>query len=907
MANSRVMTEDEAISLTAHDTSAGYPFKFQGCVTKEQFFLHPDHHRLLQIDWMCCLQDDYVNQVIYDNIDKEEIRPLDKLEAGQHRSIMSPPVDHLITGQRLFADMNRRFVESHLLTSSAIGLSKTDGAWDRAIRKLAEFAQGFAGDEKAWDATLHAVVMSVCRDLRILALPSEKERIMHYYDVIINTLVRMPDGYVYRKRQGNPSGSVNTSYDNTIALFFVLAYCWILNCNDSYASFKRFVKALLYGDDNTFSVSPDYIEVYNLKTLGETMSLFGIVLKNPDDPPKPIAKLDFLSCTWQKMWGYWLPIMAPEKLMSGMYYSEYPTDPRMQYDILLSYYMTNPFNPQFIKYVFSRMEVLYEYMTSDEVYERKNALPTPGDMFKLYTGTEARHGKFNSASIFKNNPVRDLPSIVRYNQMSSSEPTHVMPTNTHSQSEVSLGKKVLNSPNLTEDARNWLIETLDPFHDQQIRCNGYPDIHTSGSVVQYVNQTINVVVPPGANYNWDCHLFNLQHHAVYGTTGTTNNSYQFNPSNGSFAAYGTQQYPGAGVVILTGAAGTQLLPNDSAPANTATVVQSLSPSNQLVAKCRVIGLGIEVINTTSELYKSGSVVCYRMPQVKQPFTYTTTFGTPNVPVCGNQFALPPTDVNHALLLPGAKQWNAAEGAYVVATQMSDSNPIQTIDNMPCFYAYDSLPPYNANTAGIGYMTALANGSSANFFTRMYMPFNTAGIYLSGLSNQSSLQINVKWIIEAFPGPNDTAVSFSQPSPSYCPAALELYSSLLNSLPVGVPFTQNPDGEWFSNVLGTIGSIAKAGTMIHPAFGLVGEGFGLGKKLYDSIRSQVSNQVEKKMVHPKHDPRSYPDVDYGPKQSHKQTKTVSVPKTIGLSKEQKKLLLKQVAVVKQHASQSKLKK
>ena len=45
---------------------------------------------------------------------------------------------------------------------------------------------------------------------------------------MVNSVIITADGNIVQKSTGNPSGSVNTISDNTLALYWLLAYAWYL-------------------------------------------------------------------------------------------------------------------------------------------------------------------------------------------------------------------------------------------------------------------------------------------------------------------------------------------------------------------------------------------------------------------------------------------------------------------------------------------------------------------------------------------------------------------------------------------------------------------------------------------------------------------------------------------------------
>lgn len=908
MEGSVVLSNEQAQEKTDMRTSAGVPFKFKGMTTKEQFYSSEMCATYCARDWDACLGRKYADTVVYDIIDKEEIRSEEKLAAGDIRSIACPPADHLHTGQRLFADMNRRITAAHLLCASAIGLSTTNGWWSQMVFKLAMHEMGFAGDESKWDASLKEILMNVARDLRICALPAEAERIRNYYTALVHTNFRMPDGTIIRKRQGNPSGSVNTSYDNTIILFFLMAYCWVVNVDDDYRHFMEIVAMVLYGDDNTFTVRRDYLGVYNLKTLAAAMADFGVKLKNPDDPPRHYSDLEFLSHKWKKVHGFWLPYMDSRKLKIGMYYSEYPGDAWMQALMIIEYLITNPFDDGFYEYCLAQLEYLYPHLIPADVQWLKNHIPTKDELFNLYTGAEgslstgekplpgrpqckakARVRNFKSTPHFEEKSSRRKGKRYTTGVTSSkvSDPTEPLVMSTSNEpiqlgdiptpavEDVKRGKKILNSPMLSNQARRWLTRAVDPFHDEMMEPAGYPDLMTIGTIVQEINLTTTVMAPPGVTGNWDCHIFNLAHFAA-ATGNIGDNCCVWSPSTGQVTTYGgSASYPNSGLNILSCETGGQLLPTqDSLPISTNLQTQNLTPLKYMMGRCRVVGMAFEVVNTTSELNLQGLVTAYRMPQQRQQSLFcglsTSTAGVVSLDArIMTLFNSPPTSVSEALVLPSSKQWDAKRGAYVVCTQMGADNPITSVDTMSVFYSaggfWNSVA--NPGLCGFGQFSQnISQGGSNNFTTKYYAPYNTSGVYFSGLSNPTTLQVNYKIILESIPNPRDIFATMAKPATPYSVEAIRLYGELIEHLPVGVPFDENPNGEWFSTVLGVLGEIASLGSLVNPMFGLVGQGFGLGKKVYDHISHAMDKKIKDKapgnkimiLDRPRSEPKHKPD-------------------------------------------------
>jgi hypothetical protein len=184
---------------------------------------------------------------------------------------------------------------------------------------------------------------------------------------------------------------------------------------------------------------------------------------------------------------------------------------------------------------------------------------------------------------------------------------------------------------------------------------------------------------------------------------------------------------------------------------------------------------------------------------------------------------PPKNLAATTKLAGTAMWEAEAGVYVPLQMNTTLNPAKT--QLPCtamvinadtqrngytalglapsvyeVAATDVIGPAKAGAAG-NVQPILASGTHIS-------PFNIGGAYFTGLSPQTTLQINVKWFIERFPTPyeNDLVV-LARPSSPFDPRALELYGLAMNKLPVGVKQGENPLGEWFSDVLDKVADVA----------------------------------------------------------------------------------------------------
>jgi hypothetical protein len=425
---------------------------------------------------------------------------------------------------------------------------------------------------------------------------------------------------------------------------------------------------------------------------------------------------------------------------------------------------------------------------------------------------------------------------------------------------------------ISEDAKYGLIQLINPFADFSLPKVGYYDTNESSSVVQCVKYSATYAAPAAAGAgNWDMHVF---------TTPFIGVSFPPQPctTGGGYVciAGSANGYNAGGTTVMTGAPGAALsLVNAPAlAAGSFCGANALSPaisqtapgSGYLDDRCRIIGQGFEIHNTTATIQKQGSLCVWRMPQGSiwdrvngrlitaqtGPSNNPTTvqfYGDTSLAVMNDV----PSSLAQALLLNGSQQWDAADGCMVVPTLSTTEVPVQqlnnitpvvlgtpasltltTVSNGAAVYngsagvALTSLNPFQI----LPYSTTLGTLpiTSAPVLGNHISAFNSSGAYLTGLSNQSTITVNSVYYIERFPNPNDgNLVVLANPSPAYCSAAMQLYTEIMRSLPVGVKVDQNADGDWFFEAVKSVAdflspALSLAGNL-HPALAAIGPAAG----------------------------------------------------------------------------------
>lgn len=336
MGGARIRTVEEVVSELDMNTSSGYPFNNLYSKKKELFNSDPKITEFLEKDWGNLTDPGWT--FIFTNSLKEEIRPDEKTRANKIRTFCSGAVDGTVHGNRLFADMNEKMNAGYLRSSSGVGMSPLKGNWDALYRKLNIFKNGYALDESEYDSSLRAYMMWACARLRWQQLRPEDQteenlmRLKVYYRNLINSLIITPEGVIVMKLGGNPSGSCNTINDNTLILYALLAFAWIMNCGSEtvftdenqkdYLEFELNTAKILVGDDNTWTVSDWAHRFYNGKTIISTWNDIGVTTTTDSLEPRVAAELDFLSAKTIFYRGKAIPVYDRTKLMTSLLYAE---------------------------------------------------------------------------------------------------------------------------------------------------------------------------------------------------------------------------------------------------------------------------------------------------------------------------------------------------------------------------------------------------------------------------------------------------------------------------------------------------------------------------------------------------------------------------------------------------------
>lgn len=390
--------------------------------------------------------------------------------------------------------------------------------------------------------------------------------------------------------------------------------------------------------------------------------------------------------------------------------------------------------------------------------------------------------------------------------------------------------------NLTPDSRNWIIACLDPYHDNQYEVEGLPDERNAPSIVQIHNQTYNLTAPDSAVANWDASIvftgFNTPINWDSNSGGMiTHNSSSYEPMtfNYDHSALSTGQPFGA---LDIWAGDTSSTWPTGAPGTIGDTNVSLG-SVSTDSKCRLIAAGFEIINTTAEVYKQGSLTLANLPATSDDHfdvVYDDSAAESvwsDFPKQADKGIIRASTIDPLVSVPGSATWPASKGLYAIPRMVKIPVDTYSYDYStdPLTFGTNSRIPVYRGTDGkvavpepTGYhLGGPGQPERKSPSGKPCAPngFSPLQAYLTGLSHSTTLTIRFRTIVEYFPGLDSTLLPLANPSPIYDPRSIALYCAVASMAPYGVPVAQNAAGDYFRKILSILGTGL---TLVAPLFG-----------------------------------------------------------------------------------------
>lgn len=328
MCDSKLLTFDEWKEVTDLRFSPGWPWNMDFSARSEA--LEDEDVLNYVLEFNDRLVDDESPITFWTIFGKEEVLPARKVLANSCRVIFGASLEFGCSLGMMSYSMNKKLYGSSLKVPSVVGASEWRSGWHSWMSKLSKFSGGFDGDLKAQDASTRKPWFDDLVTFRFSCLRREFrteqnfKRLLTLYDMIVNSVVVMPDGAVYQMASGNGSGQPNTTTDNTINLTRLLCYCFIRarpRADYGVAAFLSALALLLYGDDFNMTVHKEVIGWFNIESVIRYSLELEIIVTTNSLLPRLFSQLEFLSALTVKRMGIYVSYRSYAKAYASLLYN----------------------------------------------------------------------------------------------------------------------------------------------------------------------------------------------------------------------------------------------------------------------------------------------------------------------------------------------------------------------------------------------------------------------------------------------------------------------------------------------------------------------------------------------------------------------------------------------------------
>nr|QED42911.1 polyprotein [Uromyces potyvirus A] len=237
---------------------------------------------------------------------KDELRDRDRVCQLKTRTFMSAPIETILGNVRIVSAFNQRFIENCLQFPSTLGINKFSRGWDDLASYLGRDDYVYmSGDGSRFDSSISIGHLSLNCYLRMMSLPEKyANHIRNLYNETAFTPLVMADGIIRLKTTGNPSGSINTSIDNSISLQATIYWSLsdIFGTSQALKHLKeKKIRFVVNGDDLAISIHKELYKENFRSSLASSMLKCGMnyTFTTPSDNIEQLVYLSHQFKSWE--------------------------------------------------------------------------------------------------------------------------------------------------------------------------------------------------------------------------------------------------------------------------------------------------------------------------------------------------------------------------------------------------------------------------------------------------------------------------------------------------------------------------------------------------------------------------------------------------------------------------------
>nr|AWK77860.1 polyprotein [Bundaberg bee virus 4] len=305
------------------NTSSGYPWQRIGESTTKECWIKPIRNQQEQmID--CTLHPKLLDEIIrketlrkqgiqpvtiFVDTLKDETRKTAKVESiGGTRIFCASPVDYTIAQRQNVLHFCAAMMKARFNVHCAVGINAKGTEWTQMVQHLGEVSLRNIStiDYSDFGPALNAQVAKYVVKLLILW---NKKYVQGINEVELETLlyecinsVHCAAGTVYQQFCGSPSGASITTIINSLVNMFYIYTAWelLIDSMDKWTLFQNHIRFIVYGDDLIMSISDEFCEIFNARTISNLFAQYNIVATDASKSSETVPYTDIFSASFLK-------------------------------------------------------------------------------------------------------------------------------------------------------------------------------------------------------------------------------------------------------------------------------------------------------------------------------------------------------------------------------------------------------------------------------------------------------------------------------------------------------------------------------------------------------------------------------------------------------------------------------
>lgn len=277
-------------------SSAGYPFnryangkKGKTAFLGENEIWIYDHPLLTSLidDYRTKAQNNIRPECYFVSTAKDELRPIEKVDAGKTRSFAAAPLHYVVLFRQYNLDYFANIMENKVFNSSLIGINPYSADWDVLALQLTSIAhpkskQFIATDFTNWDGTLNRDLLWVIHRVieKQYARNDPVSRAL-WQDIV--TSQQVFGNVIVQIARGQPSGNPGTAIINTMynyGITYLCLYDMLSDINSSEATtcmndLHRYFYVAIYGDDSIIAFDERLVKLIDITKWSSYMLKYG--------------------------------------------------------------------------------------------------------------------------------------------------------------------------------------------------------------------------------------------------------------------------------------------------------------------------------------------------------------------------------------------------------------------------------------------------------------------------------------------------------------------------------------------------------------------------------------------------------------------------------------------------------